>query len=235
MKETQPDPAATHTVPLFSVDPAGIPSLLGTMVFVVGRSRKYLISARHVIEDDARGLFLPTPKGLVGAIGQIIYPQFTNANGDSTSLDIAILQLDHPDPEELLSQFAPFLITPDCNLLEPIVGAECRALGYPATRSEPDFRNRRVSSVPLLITTEVVSVQRELQPGSFSIQFTKDRKRGPLPRYAPDPHGMSGCGIWTNGTSGQLCLLGIAIEYEKAPLNTIGCLPIRTVIPILEK
>jgi hypothetical protein len=226
-----PNPLGTDlrvscTVPIFALDEGKRPCLRGTAIFIEDSVGRYLLTARHVVEDDSAGIFLPSGTGLVGLKATIVYPRVDMPHGYTEPVDIAIICYIRAPALNHDLGFQPLVLGRQARIRSANVGTSCSVVGFPASRTRRNSLTKQVASTPLSINTTVLSLNNSVAFRRFKVQFTRDRKGAIGRRFAPEPFGMSGCGIWNNDSETAVDLIGIAVEYQKAPANAIECISI---------
>ena len=89
-----------------------------------------------------------------------------------------------------------------------------------------------VCNTALAVSTVIIDTHSRTQGivTTFNVTFRKQHKQSNR-RYAPDPYGMSGCGVWIDPLSqaaGKIglrpVLLGIATDYIRHPIPCMRCI-----------
>jgi hypothetical protein len=230
------------TVPIYTREGNERPMLLGTGVLIDANGSKILLTAKHVTDRDKQGLFLPGNNKLIGVIADIYSQRWLNASFSKQEpfIDASVCILKEHTAEKINSSHIFAKIGEHLSVSQPLVNQSCLIFGYPATKTIRRIQEKEISNQALKIQSFVSEIH--LKPSgtmvSFDVLFKRDHKHQ-SPRFAPDPHGMSGCGVWGVIDSQYLesnvyehQLLGIAVEYYAAPKSRIRCVPLPLILGI---
>ncbi len=229
------DQIESWTVPIFTKDDRNIPSLLGTGILINAGVLKLLLTAKHVIDDDNQGLFIPSNERLKGIIAKVHFTsmKYSDLLDQKTAIDACICVLEEDTAEWVNSSFIFAEMGNHLVLGQPFMDQSCIILGYPKTKTNRDKKKKTIANQLFPIYSDITEIYRSSSGDiiSFDVRFRKDHKHQ-SPRFAPDPYGMSGCGIWNvshpNNIESKYStneLLGIAIEYY-ASKQRIKCVPL---------
>lgn len=209
------DLARRCTVPLLTTDPKGRPRVLGSGVLCNAGSLRLLLTARHALEADDVPVYLPGCEGLPGLQGHVLLSQVVSAT-QTQSLDIAVVSINSNTYGRLHPEYASANLCTDFVLVEPQLDKGCFVCGYPATKMQRNFATRSVTCTPLVVRTRIVHIADNSRgTTSFQVRFARDHKHAE-PRFAPEPYGMSGCGVWfpLSIRSLRAALLGLALCFD---------------------
>ncbi len=215
-----------HTVPLYTKTEDRI-KLHGSAVFVLINGVLALLTARHVM-DTKQPLYLPADTKIKGVDAKMHFPVVRGKK-----IDLSVVYLKEPHPQELAQQFEPWSFSAD-SVAAPVVGNRCIVFGFPATRINRDYSKNRLTNIPLRIATQIESVDSKAPLKQFAVTFVRDHKTH-RNRLAPDPHGMSGCGVWTDDEfkAEARKLIGLAIEYCGPRVQRILCVSVYDLLKLI--
>lgn len=217
------------------MDDYGTPSHIGTGVLIATGQNYYLLSAKHVFEDDSGVLNKTTIKNVVYCKDDNVY----TINGrfvyylDEENIDILICKLESNTIEEL-TRFFNFL--PSYLMLQgSILRYTCDyyIVGYPKGKIKWTYpydksfkRSQYVIQLPGLEEDEI----------NVKVEFHKNKliniETG-LRISAPDIRGMSGCGLWYKFQD-NIYLVGIVHSFNNTAYR-ISATKIDFVIDILNR
>lgn len=220
------------TIPIFTAGEDGEPELLGSGLLLRVGSSEFIVTAAHVMDRAMHEFWVGSDDRLVGIKGPYSHTAAPKGDRDLDLFDLAIVPLREPEVSELrrcrflsLDDLAPFEV-PD---LREVVGSKYLMFGYPCTRHD----KRREQVRPLKYISRACPAADYAPIGitpSTHIVLNYDKKRG----YTvdgqitlPDPHGISGGGIWKlQGFHGDDFeaehLVAIAIEWRKGQKVAFG-------------
>lgn len=226
------------TCPIYEANARGDPDLVGSSVLLRVADESFLLTAGHVM-DRRRNTTLyvggePRMVELSGEYRTTRVPGSNSRKADRTDLgvlplsdaqvsglgSVGLVELRDLDPEEVVDP-------------TPVTGTRYIVSGFPVSKqSRLATSELKAKSVWLPLVPQDV---REYQPGlderhHIVLEFDRTNMVGPTGTVtAPDPHGMSGGPVWSVDLYGlgrvpdRPRLVGIGIEYHKAPINTIVC------------
>ena len=229
VSERLSEPVLLHTIQFFTNDhpenPYTIPKPHGSGVLLRDGDRFFIATASHVVEDrEKTHIGVYTPKKDFFEIGTILNTPTGRSETDNF-IDIAIWVVEPEYAEDI----AP--IDRWYDLRDAVTGhketLEERYLvvGFPATKVEIKTRRQAIIQSPFKFHTRGRSQTpdgrraRKDESKNFLIEFHKDKianlKDGRR-EMAPDPHGISGCGLWYFDEYLQRYrLVGIMTEWKQ--------------------
>ena len=225
------------TAPLYQPDARKQPSAIGSGVFFRIREHRFLVSAAHVC--DRASPHYPISAGTVRSIEDLGFrwrsPRM-DAPLASGREDIAVFELGPMEADGYDS--TPFLTLDDFDPYPPSE-EECSrssylVIGYPRTLQPRQATGATLQPVPRPLVTMSRNFAEYPALGiapDTHLLLSYDRRGfhslGPS-QEEPDPHGMSGGGVWRLdglGSSGTITtkLVGILIEYHaRAPSSLVA-------------
>lgn len=224
-----------YTIPLSCMDKEGRKSHLGTGVLIKTKCSYYLLSARHVFENDKKVLNKKTINNVVYHKDDTAYPidghfAYYSAN---ENIDILVCKLTEYT-REVLSQFfefMPFYMMPQDSVLQHT--KDYYIVGYPIGKiksSHPyDYTIKRS-----IYTIQTAGL--EFDEFNFHVEFHRDKMINPqtgLKISAPNIKGMSGCGLWYKFQE-NIYLVGIVHNCDNKK-SIISAIKIDYVIDILNR
>jgi hypothetical protein len=203
------------------------PYLIGTGTLFQDGDESYLITAKHVIDDALNEqLIIAGDNTFIKVYGEQI--SWEHKQGKKINYDVCVIHL-HPKIADRLRSFYRFSEPTDISDISEYNKLILYAfLGHPHTRNKPQR-----SSVEKVMVTPYYYVLREF------LDITKLKTQGKNPtihfalaapfkkatdinfarRKPPEPHGISGGGVWkieldrNTGLAHNASLVGIGIEY----------------------
>jgi len=235
-KSVVEDRAAKYVVPLYGTAERSKRYVVGSGVLVRIEENAFLITAAHVLDEQQRvrtNIEVPGRNALLPLGGQALKtPLPSSGRREEDLIDIGILPLQRDAVDELLAHFN-FL---DVQQLDPsdVPGTQTlyTFVGYASSQHEGPrwgvltIEPVRYTSGPLPPDRYPKGFQLETHA---SIDFDAKRMVARTERVQtpPDPHGVSGGGVFRVGTWDEIIagtnseqLVGIAIEMRKQE----GCL-----------
>lgn len=229
------DRTTKYVVPLYAMNDQGKTYCLGSAVLLKIVDQAFLISAAHVF-DENQNPKQPTNIAIVGKHqliplggGAIKSQRPPSGKRSDDKIDIAVVDLSTEIADEL-DHFS-FL---DVNQVDPSDAPYKQSLytftGYPSTKQKP-IKDVTLTIEPVRYTSGPLQPDKypagyELGPHS-GIDYNRKQMiaRSGKVQAPPDPHGVSGGGIFRLGTFDQIVegtnrevLVGIAIEDHKTSL-----------------
>ena len=228
------DAAQDFCTPIYAVDERGGPYLLGSGVLIDVADATYLATAAHVLDQNSdSNLYLPG-NPLVALRGRAAKTRAPLGDRNEDSVDLGMVKLDKAIVASVVqvNRIGANDIDPSDS---PRRFTGYGFAGYPSSQNKPrPGRKLRMSSS--IVTVVPVEESRYAEVGAHPlIHFAGDFKRDAiLDRSgkrvtAPDPHGMSGGGVWRLGRFQELehrsvkpSLIGIGIEFHKENRLLLG-------------
>ena len=220
------DEIATHTVQLWLVidDDANKAKPLGSAVLIEFNNRHYLLTAAHVMDGiDVKNLAFWDEQDLVQVSGHAVF--LSNQAEINRMGDVAVWELSSGATSALLKHyvFLPF----DRIKLDHHLETRERyfLLGYPASKSKKIYRTMTISIKAFKFFTRGVKSLQKMKHNQLdaNVNFMLEyhwRKAQPVfankrqIEQLPDPHGLSGCGLWYMDDDKESKLVGIMIGYN---------------------
>lgn len=220
---------AAFSIPLY-VDDGGRPDLHGTGFFVRDRENCYLVSAAHVMDTAAsRGLhFYSSPNVLRRLTGELLRTPTPKGRGRDV-FDIGVLKLSG-DPVPPFPEVGKHAM--DISYLYPErlprTGRSYVLVGFPATKSRVNGRDRTARAAPFAFLAESLPERDYAGLGidpRTHIAVAVDVKRGfgldGIHKQFPKPQGMSGSPLTVffedegPASARVFPVVGVAIEHRK--------------------
>jgi len=217
------------TIPLFSVKNAK-PISIGTAILLCSENRKFMLTAYHVIKSNYTPFFIPSENNFLGLDAKINIPSEKINNNQQVPIDLAILELSDKNINELSKLYKWIPINIESAKYIHQKNDKCILFGFPATKIDRNFKDQKVTNIPLKLTTYILDI---INKRYFSVRFNRDHKYSENNRFAPLPYGMSGCGVWIFKNNTIPILIGIAIEYDKTN-KIIKCVSIKDIVVTAE-
>lgn len=222
---------------VYRVDDKGNPVQYGSGFFLRSKSKHYLISAAHVLDEQCisdTSLYIPSARSdFLMLVGDSFRTVAINENREKDKIDFGFVDLQSDFIESIGREN---FITSECMDLE----CDCYqsgvyiAVGYPATRNKRiDKKRKKVKRKPFSYTSTLQSSSQLARLGAdpkssllfnFKKKHSKDNQGNDV--TAPDPYGMSGCPLWAFKGSHGTKLVGVLIEYHHGVgilATRIGC------------
>jgi hypothetical protein len=221
--------------PIYAVDDQRRPNLVGSSMLLRVATRSFLLTAAHVLDENKSStLYVGGGDELVELTGRAhrTTPPTTGRKDDL--LDFAFIDVSDRSQDQW-SRYR-FLTTDDLDVDDhPSAHTLYAFVGYPETRNK-----RRAGRAFRLSTMASVLMPTRLKRYSslglnplvhFAGDFSRNKQLDSRKRVvvSPDPHGLSGGGVWRLGTSEEFAvgvnherLVGLAIEYRRARSVLIG-------------
>lgn len=224
-----------YTIPLSCMDKEGRKSHLGTGVLIKTESNYYLLSARHVFENDKDVLNKKTVNNIVYCKDDTAYPidgDFAFYSADE-NIDILVCKLTEYT-QEVLSQFFEFM--PSYMMIQDSIlrcTKDYYIVGYPIgkiKRSYPYDNTIKRS----LYTIQTAGLESD--KFNFHVEFHRDKLTNlqtGLKISTPHVKGMSGCGLWYKCQE-NIYLVGI-VHYFDNKESIISATKIDYAIDILNR
>lgn len=220
------DEIATHTVQLWLVidDNADKAKPLGSAVLIVINNRHYLLTAAHVMDGiDVKYMAFWDEQDLVQVSGHAVF--LSNQAESNRMGDIAVWELSSDATLALLKHyvFLPF----DRLKLDHTLETRERyfLLGFPASKSKKIYRTMTISIKTFKFFTRGVISLRKVKHNqldanvNFMLEYHHRKAQSVFAKkrhieHLPDPHGLSGCGLWYMDDDKESKLVGIMIGYN---------------------
>lgn len=207
--------------PIYLQNSRGQFELVGSSVLIRIATQSFLITAAHVMDDaKEQPLFVGGTDSLINPEAQF-YSTRKPLSGDrkDDKLDLSVVPLSE-DIVNKLGHSCLFLGLDDIDAherSEPTSGYII--IGYPGTK-QPKQKGNQLDYIPMFLGTIGVPFN-EYDPCGINpntnllLRFTKNRVHNKHRlETAPDPHGMSGGGVWrVDGSVGRVQLVAIQHEY----------------------
>jgi len=207
------------TLPVFTKGSRGRPVVLGSAVLCSLSNRRFVLTARHVVDGHPLPLFLPGSQTLFGLNSKMLLPAPQTAIGFACP-DVAVLLLARDQALSIHSDHTFARLGEDIETPSWADG-DCILLGYPGTRTGANQPTHTVTPVPLAVQTTVLPTSRRAS-AEFAVRFQRVHKHSDR-RFVPRPEGMSGGGIWQQGPSdSRVRLFGIATRWDRMGSQIIG-------------
>lgn len=217
---------ATHIVQLWLVidDCADKAKPLGTGVLLEINGKLYLLTAAHVLDNiDIKNFAFWDEQDLVQVSGNAVYlSNRTEGNGTG---DIAVWQLSD-EVTDALKKHYKFLPFDRIKLNHQINTSERYfILGYPVSKTKIRYQTKTITIKSMKYFTCGEVSQRKIEHNqldskvNFLLKYHR-RKAHTLgnirsqKEHLPDPHGISGCGLWYLDDDKVARLVGIMIGYN---------------------
>jgi hypothetical protein len=190
----------------------------------------YCFSNAHVLADGHLGkTFFLLKDGTTMTVGGELYYSLPLSSQDRKDdyLDVAIVKLNITVAKRLLENGQLFLTLNEIRTLPELTEDHVLLIaGYPASKTKIDLKQNRLKFNPLILRT--IPYLRKLDDHKFSkglhhivefpINSFKETSTGQRMR-APQPHGISGSGLWLyttgNNRSSIPLLIGVLSEYHE--------------------
>lgn len=220
------DEIATHTVQLWLVidDDGDKAKPFATAVLLEANGNHYLLTAAHVLDGiDVKNLAFWDDKDLVQVSGHAIY--LSNLAKVNRTGDIAVWKLSDDARNALLKHYV-FLPSDRVGLDHKLKTDERYfLLGYPVSKTKKIFKTKTIPIKSLNFFTRGELSERKMNRNhldpqvNFMLEYHRRKAQtvGASNRqieHLPDPHGMSGCGLWYLDDDKTGYLVGIMIGYN---------------------
>lgn len=232
---TAEDQTTRYVIPLYAIDENNERYSLGSAVLLKIKDKKFLSSAAHVFDENKNpknptNIEIPGKNTFIPIPGQVLKTGLpASGKREDDPYDIAVVQLNDDIAEQL--NHHEFLTI---NQVDPSDKPYKQSLytftGYPGTKQKMP-KGDALTLEPVRYTS--MPLPPEKYPSGFqlgphhAIDFDKKKmiaRNGKL-QTPPDPHGVSGGGLFRLGTFNEIkngqatpTLVGIAIETQP------GCL-----------
>ena len=213
--------------PIFSANRKSEPELVGSGVLLRVSSRVFLLTAAHILDENERTNFYVSGKSeLIELLGRSYYGVSPGSGRRRDKIDVGFVLLSDAVVGELYPRLE-FLAVDNLNVNDiAIPGNPYAFVGYPTTRNKPRLHHKiRLGGMMLTLAaaTEDKYVQLGLSSSTHLVAcFDRSRVAGQAGRTAPDPHGMSGGGVWRLERSPDFAapqvfasLVALAIEWRR--------------------
>jgi hypothetical protein len=215
--------------PIYVIDAREKPKLLGSSVPFRVAQRAFLLTAAHVLDENKQtNLYVAGPEKLIALEGSSHRVCAPLGDRQSDTFDFGFIEVTST-PEEQWSRYT--FNTPE-DLDVDDVGAEHTLygfVGFPASKNKGLIgRKLRLSTTAMILTPTPQARYKSmaLDPlAHFAGNFNRNKQLDATKAIVvgPDPHGISGGGVWrlgkpaefANGTNAER-LIGIGIEYRSA-------------------
>lgn len=220
------DEIATHTVQLWLVveDSADKAKPWGTAVLVEAHGKHYLTTAAHIMDGiDVKKLAFWDEQDLVQVSGQAVF--LSNQAEINKMGDVAVWELSEDATAALLKHYV-FLPFDRVKLNHKIETRERYfLLGYPVSKTKKLYKSKTIPIKTMKFFTCGIVSQRKMKHNNLDplVNFMLDFHRRKAQTvggdnrqivHLPDPHGMSGCGLWYLDDDKIARLVGVMIGYN---------------------
>ena len=194
--------------------------LLGSSVLIRIASQSFLITAAHVMDiAKEKPLFITGTDSLINPEAQF-YSTRKPLSGDrkDDKLDLAVVPLD----EDIVNKLEHSCLFLGLDGIDTAERSEPHSyyitIGYPGTK-QPKQKGNQLDYIPMTLGTIEVSVGKYQHYGinpntNLLLRFNKKKVHSKLRlETAPNPHGMSGGGVWRVDSPSD-CARLVAIQHE---------------------
>lgn len=239
--------------PVFVRVPRSKPRHCGSCVFVSLRGRTYLITAKHVLDEQRHGsLYIGGPSKVVELVAEVAYSGANLSPGEVDRHDIAVAAL-HDELVQRLGVTNPIDLSTALSWKPALSGDRYMILGYPHSKNRHALADpKRLPQVDWALITRAKATQscaaKPYVNAKMHLVLDWDSKQtidADLNRItSPNPRGMSGGAVFDLGnfTDHEVLagirapvprLVAIPIEHHDRE-DAIVCLRLTTVIAILD-
>jgi hypothetical protein len=220
--------------PIYGADDRGKPYLIGSSLLLKVHDRSFLVTAAHVLDwNQETSIYVAGRLKPVRIEGESYRtsPPATGRNDDL--MDFGIIDISGTPPDQW-SRYR-FLTPDDLDVDDfPADHTLYGFSGYPVTKNRVYSANIKLSSMACIVIAAPPAQYSHLglQPAShFLGQFDRTRQVDSVKGLmtGPDPHGLSGGGVWRMGTPGEFAkgtnserLIGIGIEHRQDAKVLLG-------------
>lgn len=186
-------PLAGSIIPIFRAGSGSRPEAFGSAVLVELAGQRFLLTARHVVDEHLKSpIYVAGTSGFVAIEGEFFCTP-------EAGHDVATLRLDGDLASELGQH--PYLSEADILPADHYDGCNHLTLiGYPASRARDNRQAKRVRTQCYSIGVRVLSLAGTTLRGAFRRKRHRDGK-SLLKVTAPDPHGMSGGAMFASNVA----------------------------------
>lgn len=206
--------------PIYLQNSCGCFELLGSSVLIRIATQSFLITAAHVMDEAKKQpLFVGGTDSPIHLEGQF-YSTRKPLSGErkDDKLDLSVVPLNE-DIVNKLGHSCLFLGLDDIDAHERSeLHSLYIAIGYPGTK-QPKQKGNQLDYIPMTLGTIGVPADEcqhcRINPDTnILLRFTKKKVHNKLRlETAPNPHGMSGGGVWSVNRSSD-CARLVAIQHE---------------------
>lgn len=223
------------TIPLSCMDKEGREAHIGSGVLIKTECNYYLLSARHVFENDKNVLNKKTVNNIVYCKDDTVYPingVFAYYSADE-KIDILVCKLSEYT-QGILSQFFEFM--PSYMMAQDSFLHNTKdyyIIGYPIGKIKTSYPYNDTIERSLSV---IQTAGLESDKFNFHLEFHRDKMRDSqtgLRISVPNVRGMSGCGLWYKYQE-NIYLVGIVHYYDNT-ISIISATKIDYVIDILNR
>ena len=232
------DRIAKYVVPLYGTDERKQRYVIGSGVLVCIQQDGFLVTAAHVLDEHLRAqtnIEVPGRGALMPLSGQAIKtPLPQSGRREDDPLDIGVVPLPPELVDDLLAHFT-FLDVARVDASDvPAPQTRYTFVGYPSSQHDGP-RGGVLTIEPVRLSSD--ALPRDKYPSGFELEthvcidFDAKRMvaRSERLQTPPDPHGVSGGGVFRIGTwdeiiagTNQERLVAIAIEVRKQEHCLVG-------------
>jgi hypothetical protein len=229
------DQTTRYVIPLYAIDENKERYALGTAVLLKINDKHFLITAAHVMDENknprwATDIEIPGKNKFIPLNGQVIKtPLPPSGKRNDDKWDTAVVQLNN----DLITQLDHHDVL-DINQVDPSDKPYKKSIytftGYPSTKQKMP-KNGILTIEPVRYTSGPLDPDKFPEGYDFGphlgIDYSKKKmiaRNGKI-QSPPDPHGVSGGGLFRIGTYDDIAnkknkpaLVGIAIEDHKTSL-----------------
>jgi len=231
-----------YVTPLYRMDKDGVPELGASGVWLAVGHRRFLLTAAHAIDDGFR--WFPQQQGFRKLPDFVFLSTAPQGNRNLDNIDVAIVPLGAVEiaamhPKHQFVTLAEVAVNLDHHL-----GDRYEFTGFPY-RGATVIHWRRLITQRYVSITDRIATLREYQVRGYSplahvlIRYIRRKMlRDGIQITGPEPHGMSGGGIWKiDLLTGDRKLAGIATEnpsqYLVGTRIALFLEPLRTIDPTI--
>jgi hypothetical protein len=225
-----------HAVcPIYGINDRGEPELLGSSILLKLPTRALLVTAAHVLDkNEHTTLYFGGTERLVELAGPSFRVPRPASGRLKDTLDFGFIDISDVAPDQW-SRYR-FVTPGDIDVDDlPVAHTLYAFVGYPETRNRPKLGRKFQLSTTAYVLVSSASTRYAALGLNQLTHFVGDFDRrkqfdsGKAVVAGPDPHGISGGGVWrmggpsefANGTNAEK-LIGIGIEYRKSDRVLIG-------------
>lgn len=225
----------------------------GSGVLIQINGVQYLISAAHVLEPSRiEWRTIPNGEELIEIEGTLLtteIPKGSHRRDDK--IDIGIVRLSEDCSIKIGKRFR-FLTESDIDLLHiELESHQYMFLGYPIETTIIDRQEMSIIPTPLLVRTKIlghkllVNLPKYEKGTKWILDFDRGKQINiskQIEEFAPDPHGVSGSGLWSIPVnpglpveSTNMKLVGILTDYFAGGDKVVCATNIRLFIDAIKK
>jgi hypothetical protein len=213
--------------PVYGVDARERPQLIGSSIPLSLSERIFLVTAAHVFDENKdTTLYVGGVDSLVELAGTSFRTRAPLSGRQDDTLDFGFIDISET-PRDQWSRYR-FVTPEDFDVDDvPTEHTLYAFAGYPETRNKRlPGRNFRLSTTVFVLMPTPFKRYRSLRLNPrthFVGNFSRNKQLDSMKRVVvgPDPHGVSGGGVWRIGRPDELAA-GIGIEYRSSRSVLVG-------------